>query len=184
MSRTYRKPKFDHSKSESQYVDEQINDLALRAFRWPDTYNRKKVRKTQEEYDRDVAAAEARYQADCRAVRKQYWYCWNNPDSIMHTCYLRALPQRYRYYVSKYRYEPCDIDWEAERADARRDFAKRTRDGYCNETGRNTAYKCLSKESVRNASRRLERRIVKDETWDHLPYPDTYLGKKHIWSVW
>lgn len=184
MSRTYRKPKFEHFKTESQHVDEHINDLALRAARYPNSYNRKKVRKTREEYERDLAAAEARYEADCRAVRKNYWFCWNNPESVMYGCYIRALPERYRYYVSKFRYEPCDIDWEAERDWARRDFAKRTRDGYCNETGRNTAYKTLSKETVRNAVRQLERRIIKDQDWDHLPYPDTYLGKKHIWSVW
>jgi hypothetical protein len=184
MSRTHRKPKFDHSKSESQYVDEHINDLALRAARFPDTYNRKRVRKTQEEYDREVAAAEAQYQADCLKVRKQYWYCWNRPESIMHNCYVRALPERYRYYVSKYRYEYSPIDCEAERDRTRRDFSKRTRDGYCNETGRNTAYKTLSKATVRNAVRQLERRVVKGDEWDHLPYPDTYLGKKHIWSVW
>jgi hypothetical protein len=184
MSRTYRKSKFEHFKTESQHVDEHINDLALRAARYPNSYNRKKVRKTREEYERDLAAAEARYEADCRAVRKSYWYCWNNPESFMYSCYVRALPERYRYYVSKFRYEPCDIDWEAEREWARRDFAKRTRDGYCNETGCNTAYKTLSKETVRNAVRQLERRIVKNQDWDHLPYPDTYLGKKHIWSVW
>lgn len=184
MSRTYRKPKFEQFKSESQYVDEHIKDLELRAARYPNMYNLKKVRKTQEEYKNELAAAEERYQADCRVVRKQYWYCWNNPNSIMYSCYLRALPERYRYYVSKYRYEPCDIDWEAERDYARRTFAKRTRDGYCNETGCNTAYKTLSKETVRNAVRQLERRVVKGEDWEHLPYPDTYLGKKHIWSVW
>lgn len=184
MSRTYRKPKFEQFKSESQHVDEHIKDLALRAARYPTNYKRKKVRKTQEEYEQDLAAAEARYQADCRTVRKNYWYCWNNPESVMYDCYIRALPERFRYHVSKFRYEPCDIDWDAERDYARREFAKRTRDGYCNETGCNTAYKTLSKETVRNAVRQLERRILKDDNWDHLPYPDTYLGKKHIWDVW
>ena len=94
MSRTYRKPKFEQFKSESQYVDEHIKDLELRAARYPNMYNLKKVRKTQEEYKNELAAAEEHYQADCRVVRKQYWYCWNNPNSIMYSCYLRALPAR------------------------------------------------------------------------------------------
>jgi hypothetical protein len=184
MSRTYRHTKFEHFKTESQHVDEHIVDLALRAARWPDTYNRVKVRKTKEEYEQDVAAANARYEADCRAVRKRHWYCVNKPDSISYKWYLEALPQRYRYYVSKFRYEQQPIDWDAERDEAKRDFAKRTRDGYSNETGCNTAYKTLSKETVRQAVRRLEHNILRDNDWDHLPYPDTYLGKKHIWDVW
>jgi len=184
MSRTYRKPKIDRFKSESVYVDEQLNYLARRVAKYGDIYNQVRIRKSREEYESEVAKEKARYEEDCRQVRKRYWYCCNNPDSFMYSCYLSALPKSYRYYVSKYRYEYRPVDWDAERKDAKTQYAKRTRDGYCNETGRNRAYKTLSKETVRGAVKRLERRIVKGEEWEHLPYPDTYLGKKHIWDVW
>lgn len=184
MSRTYRKPKFEHYKNESWHVEEHINDLVARISRYGHTFTSVRVRKTKEEYERDIEAAQTRYEADCREVRKRFWYCWNKPDSISYRFYLEALPERWRYHVSKYRREPKPIDWDAERDYARCEFAKRTRDGYCNETGCNTAYKRLSKETVRNAVRRLEHKILREEDWDHLPYPDTYLGKKHIWDVW
>lgn len=184
MSRTRRKPKFDYHNNESWYVEEQIDRLHNRIMRYGDRVQTVRVRKTKEEYERDVEAAQARYEEDCRKVRKRFWYCWNNPAEIGYDWYLRALPETYRYHVSKYRTEFKPIDWAAEREYYRKEFAKHTRDGYCNETGRNTAYKRLSKETVRNAVRRLEHKILRDEDWDHLPYPDTYLGKKHIWSVW
>jgi hypothetical protein len=184
MSRTYRKPKFDHYKTETWHVEDHVNYLVARISRYGDHFSSVRVRKTEEEYERDVAAADARYEADCREVRKRFWYCWNKPNDISYKWYLSALPERFRYHVSKYRREYKLIDYDAERAEARREFAKRTRDGYCNETGCNTAYKCLSKETVRNAVRRLEHKILRDDDWDHLPYPDTYLGKKHIWDVW
>ncbi len=184
MSRTYRKPKFEHYKNESWHVEDHVNYLVARISRYGDSFISVRVRKTEEEYERDVAAAQARYEADCHEVRKRFWYCWNNPDHNGYKWYLEELPERFRYHVSKYRREYKPIDLDAERAGARRDFAKRTRDGYCNETGCNIAYKTLSKETVRNAVKRLEHKILRDEDWDHLPYPDTYLGKKHIWDVW
>lgn len=183
MSRTYRKPKSRYE-TEVAFVNDELNWLYRRYCRYGELTTQIKVRKTHAEYQRDLAAANARYEADCRAVRKQFWYCHTNPGSVMYDCYLRALPEKYKYYVSKYRYENAPIDVDKEIAEAKRKYAKLTRDGYWNETGCNTAYKTLSKETVRNAVRQLERRILKDEDWDYLPYPDTYLGKKHIWDVW
>lgn len=184
MSRTHRRNKIEHYQSEAWYVEDHINSLYNRQCRFGEHINTVRVRKTKEEYDRDVAAANARYESDCLKVRKRHWYCWDKPDHSGYTWYLRELPERFRYHVSKYRREYKPVDWDAEREEARREFAKRTRDGNCNETGCNTAYKTLSKETVRQAVRRLEHKVLRDEDWDHLPYPDTYLGKKHIWDVW
>lgn len=184
MSRTYRKPKYAVWETESQYIKSELEYLLRRYRRYGEITKQVKVRKTQEEYEKDLAVAQARYEEDCRRVRKDYWYCWNKPDSPMYSWYLRCVPEKYRYYVSKYRYETVPVNVEEKIAEARRDYAKRTRDGYASETGCRTAYKTLSKETVRQAVKRLERNIVKDNDWDHLPYPDTYLGKKHIWDVW
>lgn len=184
MSKTYRKPKGGVYETEVQYVINELDWLYRRYHRYGKLSTQIKIRKTADEYQRELAAADARYEEDCRAVRKIYYNCWNDPDSIGYKWYLRALPAKYKYYVSKYRYEDAPIDIDGEIAEAKRKYAKRTRDGYCNETGRNKAYKTLSKETVRQAVKRLENKIVKDDDWDHLPYPDTYLGKKHIWDVW
>lgn len=184
MSRTYRKPKYAVWETETQYINSELEYLNRRYRRYGELTDQIKVRKTKEEYERDVAAANARYEEDCRKVRKLYWYVCNKPDHPGYDWYIRALPERYRYYVSKFRYETVPVNVEEKIAEARRDYAKRTRDGYASESGLKTAYKTLSKETVRQAVKRLERNIVKDDDWDHLPYPDTYLGKKHIWDVW
>ena len=182
MSRTYRKPKFLIEETLVQHLNDTCRRYTRNA-RYGFGITRKiKTRKTDAEYAADVAAADARYEADCRAVRKTYWY--PSTDSIQYTWYLKSLPERWRYHVSKFYYRTVTITLEEELAEARADYAKRTRDGYWNESGRNTAYKTLSKETVRQAVRRLEHKILRDNDWDHLPYPDTYLGKKHIWDVW
>lgn len=184
MSRTRRKPKGCAHETEVQYLNDTMKWIHRRYRVFGELTTTKRVRKTPEEYERDVAAANQRYEDDCRAVRKRFWYVNTRPEGPLYQWYLDSLPKKHHYYVSRYRYETVPIDIDAEIEDARRQFAKRTRDGYCNETGRNCAFKTLSKTDVRRHSRRLEHRIVRDEEWDHLPYPDTYLGKKHIWSVW
>jgi hypothetical protein len=182
MSRTYRKPKFLIEETLVQHLNDTKTSYARRAKYGIGITRLVKTRKTAAEYAADVAAADARYAADCRAVQKSYWY--PSTDSIQYKWYLKNLPPRWHYHVSKFHYRSVTVTLEEELAEARADYAKRTRDGYWNESGRNTAYKTLSKETVRQAVKRLEHRILRDEDWDHLPYPDTYLGKKHIWDVW
>lgn len=182
MSRTYRKPKFLIQETLVQHLNDTRESYTRRAKYGIGITRQIKTRKTAAEYAADVAAADARYEADCRAVRKRCWY--PSTDSVQYKWYLNSLPDRRHYYVSKFRYRTVIVTLEEELAEARADYAKRTRDGYWNESGRNTAYKTLSKETVRQAVKRLEHRILRDEDCDHLPYPDTYLGKKHIWDVW
>jgi hypothetical protein len=182
MSRTHRKPKFLIEESLVQHLNNTRQYYTRRAKYVFGITRKIKTRKTTEQYAADVAAADARYAADCRAVQKQFWY--PSTDSVQYDCYLRSLPPRWHYSVSKFYYRSVTITLEEELAEARAEYAKGTRDGYRNESGRNTAYKTLSKETVRQAVRRLEHRILRNEDWDHQPYPDTYLGKKHIWDVW
>jgi hypothetical protein len=147
MSRTYRHTKWNHFQTESQYLDEELACLSSRVSRYPEMYNRKRVRKTKAEYAADMEKASGEY-------------------------------------VSKYKWIQSPVDWEAEIKDLKQRFAKRTRDGYCNESGRNKYFKKLSKKEVRAKTRQLEVKIYKDEDWDQYSYPADYLGKKHIWSVW
>ena len=182
MSRTYRKPAYLLQESEVQFLNDTRERYNRRAKYGIGITRRIRTRKSAEQYAADVAAADARYQADCRAVQKQFWY--PSTDSVQYEWYLQSLPPRWRYSASKFYYRLVTVTLEEELAEARADYAKRTRDGYHNESGRNTAYKTLSKETVRQAVRRLEHQILRNEDWDHLPYPDTYLGKKHIWDVW
>jgi len=182
MSRTYRKPAYLLQESEVQCLNDTRERYNRRAKYGIGITRRIKTRKSAAEYAADVAAADACYEADCRAVQKQFWY--PSTDSVQYEWYLRSLPPCWRYSVSKFYYRSVTITLEEELDDARADYAKRTRDGYHNETGQRTAYKTLSKCTIRQAVRRLEHNILRDELWDYLPYPDTYLGKKHIWDVW
>lgn len=184
MSRTYRKPKPLVKESLVTQLNQATARYKTRESRGWGYTKQLKIRKTPEEYAAELAAANAKYEADCLAVRKKYWYSWNNPDSFMYNWYLGHLPQKYQYYVNKYRYEQIPYSLEEELADACDDYAKYSRDGYFNETSPNQQFKYLSTSTIRQATRRLEHKIIKDAEYDHLPYPDTYLGKKHIWDVW
>lgn len=60
-----------------------------------------------------------------------------------------------------------------------------TRDGRMNETGCNKAFKRMSKATVRNASRRQLKKVLKDpEAAEDMVWPRDLDGKQHICDVW
>jgi hypothetical protein len=91
-------------------------------------------------------------------------------------------PEYRQYATVKAVYDDVDIDAEIE--DNIKRYAKFSRDGWWTESGRNTLYKEWSTKLVRKANKRLERKILKDEEYDHLSYPDYYLAKHLAWSIW
>ena len=78
-----------------------------------------------------------------------------------------------------------EIDYEKEVEEATKDYKKYKRDGrfYDGDVARSFKKNCAKELRLHN--RRLSRQIIKnDDSWEGKPYPDTYLGKQHIWDYW
>lgn len=166
MSRTYRTPKWVIEENKEKHLIRQLDNFRLS---WHYEYyitpeNERKYLRDMEEYKINVAR-------------------WNSYFPVPHGFSLRDSEPSYFHYKSR-KVVYNEIDYNAEEKSAAFEYSKYTRDGWWNESGRNKLYKKWSKKLVRNANKRLERAIVKDDDYDHLSYPDYYLAKHLVWSIW
>lgn len=188
MSRTYRKPLRLIEESEDTYIKRQ---LASRYRRWNkgDNYTTRRVRrkKPDDQYEAEYKAAWDEYQEKLKKAtydeygRPYVWrYYWMSCECkhFGYADYIRAP------YVSRYHRVqiPWSVDQEIE--DLKAQYRKFTRDGHWNETGRNTGFKEAAAKTTRLGNRRLEKKILKDEDYDHLPYPNEHDGDYLRWSFW
>ncbi len=165
MSRTYRKTKWILEESKEHYIKKNISYTHTR---WHYEYtmsdeNRKKYERDLEIYEEKLKTFNSGF-----PIEGGYWNL--------------KKPEYWHYKTAKKVYDVVDIEEEIEYYSTRYD--KWSRDGYLSETGRNKLYKEWSKQCVRNKNRILERKILKDEDYDHLSYPNYYMAKYLAWSVW
>ncbi len=182
MSRTIRKPLRFIEENEESYIKHQ---LSSRFRRWNkgDNYNTRVVRrkKSQEQYEAEWEDAWKLYHEQ---LKKASYDSEGHPYLWMQTCggfrenYIREP------YVTKY--HRIEVPWsiEQEIEELRKQYRKFTRDGHWNETGRNSGFKKASAKTVRLGNRRLEKKILADEDYDHLPYPNEHDGDFLRWSFW
>lgn len=71
-----------------------------------------------------------------------------------------------------------DDEWHRE------SWAKATRDGRWNETGRNRAFKELCREDARARDRRAIRGIMIGKDDDEVEFSIRKHGKTFVWAVW
>lgn len=165
MSRTYRK----NSIIENQTMVEFINTRIAYAFQRSYYYEFYITVENQKAYDNAICDWELKYQS------------WLN---LSHDC-LEAMPRQpslYNYKSRRKIYKSIDINNEINKA--KQQYINSTRDGRFNDS-RNQSFKKHCASSLRMLNRKLARNIIKnDDTWENLPYPDTYLGKKMIWHYW
>lgn len=63
------------------------------------------------------------------------------------------------------------------------EYNKCKRDGRFYDGDISRSFRKNGTKELRVHNRRLARQIIKDDDyWEDKPYPDTYLGKKHIWD--
>lgn len=162
MSRTYRKPKWVLEESKETYVKRNAERKRYIREYYITPENEKRYLRDLEEYEVKYATYLKGFPVEggFYSIRKPYHHDYMSYNKI------------------------CISDYETEVKEAEAKYSKFTRDGWWNETGRNTLYKKWSKKLVRNANRRLEHKILKDDDYDHLPYPDYYMAKPLIWSIW
>ena len=188
MSRTYRKPLHLIEESEETYIKKQLNSR-FRRWRKGDNYCTKYVRrkKPEDQYEAECQVAWNEYQEKLKTAeydeygRPYVWrYGWNwcNRERTVYADYI------HRPYVS--RYHRVDIPWSVDQEieDLKTQYRKFTRDGHWNETGRNTGFKEAAAKVTRLGNRRLEKKILKGEDYDHLPYPNEHDGDHLVWSFW
>lgn len=183
MSRTYRKPLRVIEENETNYIKKNLGYNR----RWNRYTNHVRRRKPEDQYQAEVAAAElewietlkkASFDADGRPYIGTRW---------AYTGYVnRGLVLNYIYKPRPYRYHyvTIEITREDEIEQLRKQYAKFTRDGHWNETGRNTGFKKASAKAVRNGNRRLKTKIMKDEDYDHVSYPNDHDHDYLVWSFW
>jgi hypothetical protein len=188
MSRTVRKPLRMIEESEETYIKKQLNSR-FRRWRKGANYSTKCVRrkKPEDQYEAEYQAAWDEYQEKLKTAeydeygRPYVWrYGWNwcNRERTIYAEYI------HRPYVS--RYYRVDIPWSVDQeiGDLKTQYRKFTRDGHWNETGRNTGFKEAAAKTTRLGNRRLEKKILKGEDYDHLPYPNEHDGDYLRWSFW
>ena len=197
MSRTNRKPKFLIKETEKSYVN--------RMIRW---YMRNQVgskrirkKKSNEQYSAELSVQkelnlkeyyEKLKTASIDENGKPYigfiWVTDYCNRGFEHQYNLGKYVKNYLYlkpaYVQKYYYVKQEINLDDEISEAKKEYATFTRDGKWNETGRNTGFKEASKLKIRRENKRLCNKIIKDEEYDHVSYPDRYIGKPSIWDFW
>jgi hypothetical protein len=188
MSRTHRKPLRLIEESEETYIKKQLNSR-FRRWRKGDNYSTKSVRrkKPEDQYEAEYQAAWDEYQEKLKTAEHdeygrpyvwRYGWDWCNRERTVYAEYI------HRPYVT--RYHRVDIPWSVEQEidDLKTQYRKFTRDGHWNETGRNTGFKEAAAKTTRLGNRRLEKKILKDEDYDHLPYPNEHDGDYLRWSFW
>lgn len=166
MSRTYRKNSITDGRSKVAYINNNM-DYPLRHYR-------------REYYFPE--GAEAAYEA----AMKGYYREVNRYYRLYCTCFAIEFPTQPRLWdYRKYNSFKVEYDYEKERNELAKEYDAFKRDGKLSETGRSRSFKKHCASELRMYNRMLVRKIVKDdEDWEQKPYPDTYLGKQHIWDYW
>ena len=171
MSRTKRMPSVIVEQSQVEYINHAIDIHNL----WPTKTT--KIRKSRSQYERECEEADEKYYQALHALSEE-----KSIDGMMYR--LTGKHNIYRRWVARYNYERVIVSVEDVIAEAKVEWSKFSRDGNCDETSKSSGFKHASKKTVRNANKRLERKILKDEVYDDTSYPNDYMGKSHLWDFW
>lgn len=178
MSRTYRKPRELVEQSEEAYINYHINHHQRYGFE--KTWIRR--RKSDEKYKAEVEAANKKYQ---ELLKKASYDDQGHPYLFDRGCWWTMYKNYVRKpYVAKY--ERVAIPWsrEQEIEKVRAYYRTLTRDGTHTETSRKTGFKRDCAKMTRRGNRRLENAILKDDDYDHMPYPNEHDGDFLRWVWW
>lgn len=165
MSRTYRKRSITEEESLAEYINKHISRVRGRR-KW-ERYMTEGGRKA---YQKAIEDWETEYGIWLYDRPRCSWY---SPRQ----------PLEYEFQNLRITYVEYDHDEEVEYAT--KEYKKYNRDGRFYESNMNRSYKKYCATELRCLNRHLARQIIKDDDrWEDKPYPDTYLGKKHIWDYW
>lgn len=163
MSRTYRKRNITDEKSLVKYVNDHI-DRVRRRRRW----ERYMTEGGRIAYEKAMAEYEIEYY-------QWLYHGWKTGG--------KRPVEPYEYEFHRIRITHVEYDHDQEVKEATEEYNGFKRDGRFYESNLNRSYKKYCADELRRVNRELARKIIKDDdSWEDKPYPDTYLGKKHIWD--
>lgn len=64
------------------------------------------------------------------------------------------------------------------------EYERSTRDGRVKESTQNKGFKRVAAKTVRRKTKEFLNYYTKNHEEPDEPYPDTYLGKSHVWDFW
>lgn len=167
MSRTYRKSSVTEEETLTQYINRHIGYVKRRAF----YYEYYLTDHGQKAYDKAMEEWETAYY---RAIYR--------PRTCVFDLY---PPQPNIWDFKKRRVVVKEIDYDKEIKEATEEYKKYKRDGRFYDGDLNKTFRKHCAKELRRFNRELARKIIKeDESWEQKPYPDTYLGKQHVWDYW
>lgn len=167
MSRTYRKSKYTESRSKKSHIEKEID------------YRNNRV-KAYYIFTNEGVAAYNKAMEEYEAKLKKF----ENSSSKYKFLFDRPLQPNLSEFFILY-YTKLQYDYDKVVLDASDEYDSFKRDGKFYVTNRNTSFKKFCARELRVVNRNLISKILKDEDgWDSKPYPDTYLGKTHIWDYW
>jgi hypothetical protein len=165
MSRTYRKCSITEDQSLSKYINDHIS--CVRGRRKWEYYMTEGGQKA---YQKAIEDWETDYGNWLYGRPRISWFPPKQPTE---------------YEFKNVRITYVEFDYDKEVEEATEEYKKFKRDGRFYEGDLNRAYKKHCASDLRHLNRELARKIIKgDDSWEDKPYPDTYLGKKHIWDYW
>lgn len=175
MSRTHRKRSITEEESQVKYVNRMLGYLIRRSFH----YEYYLTEAGQKAYDKAMKVWETEYYAWLHNEEK---YIYLSDGSVRYK-HPPEKPILFHFYRAHVVYE--DIDFEKEVEEAIKKYKKFKRDGQFYDSGVSYSFKKHCAQELRRFNRELARKIIKDDdSWEQKPYPDTYLGKKHVWHYW
>lgn len=130
--------------------------------------------------EKDVAYYKAKVFVNVWSITKENQAAYDKAYKEYKESFWGIPPNWYAYATCKKEF----YDLEKIKIDAEKQYKMYSRDGKYSETTANKGFKKASAKAVRNANTRLCKNILKDNDWDHLPFPGTYLGKKFVWDFW
>ena len=167
MSRTYRKRSITEEKSLVKHINDEIAYATRRR-----------------KYSYEYVLTEAGERAYKKAMEEYDYELWVWARSGFQPFWKRPIePNIWDFKKGIVRFHEVDYDKVIE--EATEEYKKFKRDGRFYESNMNRSYKKYCATELRCLNRHIARQIIKDDDrWEDKPYPDTYLGKKHIWDYW
>ena len=197
MSRTHRRPLRAIEENEENYIKRQFGREYHLRWKAGAFYDYIKRRKPKEQYEAEYVEAYTKAYAEYELKLKNASYDENGRpydgyvtsrcrwyNSYPTSCLAKNYINPPNVYVNRYYYETVQVTREERIEKYRKEYREFTRDGHWNKTGRNTGFKKAAAKATRIGNKRLERKIVKGDDYDHLPYPNEHDGDFLRWSFW
>lgn len=196
MSRTYRNPRIRVEHNEISYLNSRL---------WSPhrNYEYVYVPKSKEEYETEYKEALKKHEAEQKRIKlfalewneevEVHPYLWyKDGDDYFRVCRYTGLRRRNVFlppYKSNVEIRPLTKEQIEERREKDRmkdvQYYRRTsRDGFLAKGRRAGGFKTKAKRTVRRANKAYCNKVLRDEDWEDISYPNEHIGDTFVWDFW